>query len=233
MTEKKFQKIVGITPHYVEKEFLSHYYLYSNYSYAVLNLNALPFVLSVTKKIDAVRRYMELVDGVIISGGGPGIRRKKYIDGLEPSNPKRYNFEKQIILHCYRNKIPLLGICRGHQMIAEVLGGAIDNSFSHGEFHKQKRKPSFPHHDIKLDLSSKFYEIMGRERLRVNSLHSQVVQHVPPGFKVSSRSVDGVIESMELIDEQNWIMSFQFHPEKMQKRSPILQKIFKTFIQQL
>lgn len=137
---------------------------------------------------------LDLCDGIIIQGG-------KDI----------YPYHFQILEYCIKNNIPLLGICMGHQIIGLYSTNSNnDNDLIQTDNHQIKDG----NHIIHIEKNSIMYKIFG-PTLKVNSRHSFAVKKVNLPFKVTSISEDNIIESIEYIDNNNFILGVQFHPEDL------------------
>ena len=137
---------------------------------------------------------LDLCDGIIIQGG-------KDI----------YPYHFQILEYCIKNNIPLLGICMGHQIIGLYsINSNNDNDLIQIDDHQIKDG----NHIIHIEKNSIMYKIFG-PTLKVNSRHSFAVKKVNLPFKVTSISEDNIIESIEYIDNNNFILGVQFHPEDL------------------
>lgn len=206
-------------------------YVGSYYVWAVAQSGGLPVLVGPSRDTDlkeAAKQVVEMVDGLLLSGGGDARRFKpEELPPLKEQQPLRYEFEAYLIREAYEKDIPVLGICRGHQMIAEVLGGSIGKDTING--HKQKGPGTQPCHGIAIDKESLLYKLTGAERWEVNSFHIQAVERPPEGFRVSSRSDDGIVESIEAVNKK-FFMGMQFHPEELYPVDDKAKKIFRNFI---
>jgi putative glutamine amidotransferase len=131
---------------------------------------------------------------------------------LREQNPDRYDFESEIIKYALKMGTPLLGICRGYQMINELMGGSLDNL--PGKAHLKREAGAQPSHRIFIECETILYQAIQSEKAEVNSIHTQAIDQVGKGRKVTSYSKDKVIESMEGTTSQ-LILGLQFHPEFM------------------
>lgn len=137
---------------------------------------------------------LDLCDGIIIQGG-----------------KDVYPYHFQILEYCIKNNIPLLGICMGHQIIGLYsINSNNDNDLIQIDNHQIKDG----NHIIHIKKNSIMYKIFG-PTLKVNSRHSFAVKKVNLPFKVTSISEDNIIESIEYIDNNNFILGVQFHPEDL------------------
>ncbi len=191
----------------------------TKYQEAVYRYGGIPVLLPPPRENDPdldeyALEVLRHLDGLYMAGGGGGGRGK--LDGkryaLYDQQPVRAAWEDCLIRHAYEMDIPTLGACRGHQMIAQALGGQIDPG-SYPE-HLQTAMDHEGHHVIYLDPDSRLAAIVGKEPWFVNSLHTQIVKTAPKGFRAGARTESGSIESIESIDKR-FFMGTQFHPELM------------------
>lgn len=173
------------------------------------------------------------LDGVIFSGGG-GNHRSYFESGASPSlretNPARYDYEAELISYASANKMPVLGICRGFQTLAEVLGGELANDLRRLDSmvcHSQEEPADVATHDVTISPGTTLHGDLG-PRMRVNSLHGQGVTLPPVGFTVSATADDGLIEAFET--EGGLAQGTQFHPEWLVDGEAGFLRIFATLV---
>jgi putative glutamine amidotransferase len=172
------------------------------------------------------------IDLVLITGGGPGTNPRYVRHSLKKQNPQRYQFEKRIIKYALRNKIPLLGICRGAQMIAEVMGGKIRNlQPAKRLLHNQTKKPQMGVHWIRLESGILLHKALRASRIKVNSMHQQEAYSLPGSLVCSAISDDNVIEAFESKRKNNSVIGLQFHPERLYKRRRVFLKIITSLVE--
>ncbi|MFH1445699.1 MAG: gamma-glutamyl-gamma-aminobutyrate hydrolase family protein [Nanoarchaeota archaeon] len=223
--------VIGISCHFDSKE--NYYKVYSIFSEVLEKNGAIPIMLPMLDE-NNTKILLEKINGLLISDGAGEINRKvnqgevDKIPSLREQNPKRYDFEKMLIENAFSLSIPIMGICRGYQMIGEVFGGSIDN-IERTENHYQKKPENETLHSIKIESNSRFFETLGNDILNVNSFHRQHLSKVPDDFIVSSRSKDGIIESIEHKDK--FVIGVQFHPENLIESNNNFNKIFRKFVE--
>jgi putative glutamine amidotransferase len=131
--------------------------------------------------------------------------------------------------------IPVLGICRGIQVINVAFGGTlyqdIQAQVRDREVikHSQSAPVWYPTHEIIIDKSSKVSEAFGSERAVINSFHHQAVKEPASEFKVTSRASDGIIESIEYCGDL-FAVGVQWHPELMWQEDRIHLRLFENFV---
>lgn len=198
---------------------------------------AIPVILPILDNRDLFNEYMDMVDGIIVSGEVLSIKRNVVKDGgnnpLYNSNPLRYENESAVIRTAIKKDIPLLGICRGYQVLCVELGGGMkegDVTIGNKVIHQQggTALPDTGVHNISIQSGTRLQNMLGTENITVNSFHRQVVETIPEGFRVSAVAPDGSIEAIETTDER-FIMGLQFHPEMM--RGEIWNNFFRKFVE--
>jgi len=164
-------------------------------------------------------------DGVLFSGGedvDPVLYgHPEYVKefGLEEIIPARDQLEFQVIQKVLVAKKPVLGICRGLQLINVFLGGSLIPdipSLLHSGFHG-KLKGVDQVHAVHVDHETQLFEICGKGEGLVNSAHHQSAALPAPGLKVVARADSGIVEAMEWKEGGNksWLQLVQWHPERM------------------
>ena len=139
------------------------------------------------------------VDAVII-GGGDDISPSHYNQPPEPDgeyDPDRDDIEIRWIQWALENRKPLLGICRGSQLINVVLGGELDQNIKDLRKLTYNRPGLLPTKQVFLEKGSLLSEICKKNKLRVNSLHSQIVKRVGVGMRATGWDLDGFIQASE------------------------------------
>ncbi|MFQ6549391.1 gamma-glutamyl-gamma-aminobutyrate hydrolase family protein [Aestuariibius sp. 2305UL40-4] len=158
---------------------------------------------------------VDAVDGVII-GGGDDISPDLY--GMEPVisarlDPARDALERQIVEHAWKTNTPLLGICRGSQMINVVLGGDLDQD-AYKTFGSRKYKTVLPRKTVTVEEDTRLAGLVGPQPMKVNALHSQAVCALGRGLRVAARDDGGMIQSVERIRDP-YMLGVQWHPEHL------------------
>jgi putative glutamine amidotransferase len=176
-------------------------------------------------------------DGVLFAGG-KDINPKYYQEavkypGLLQIDEKRDAFEFELFDRAYRHGLPILGICRGLQLINVKFGGTLYqdlNSEARVEHeHMQSAPRREPTHSVTLtDPESRLGETF-KGSCPVNSLHRQAIKRLGRGLKVTAHSEDGLVEAVESAHAYPFLMAVQWHPEEMVER-PESRKLFEKFV---
>ncbi|MBI4548354.1 MAG: gamma-glutamyl-gamma-aminobutyrate hydrolase family protein [Ignavibacteriae bacterium] len=176
--------------------------------------------------------------GLVLTGGHD---IDPLLYGGEVSHPKitdvdrkRDDFERKIINKALEADIPILGICRGLQIVNVHFGGTIIPDIEEAGFHShQSQSNTECRHDIIIDRESALARISGLVAGNVNSSHHQAVQKPGNGLKVVARSNDGIIEATEFEEQEDkpFFLFIQWHPERMRDfENPLSQNILKEFL---
>lgn len=214
-------------------------YVNQDYVEAVLRAGAIPFIIPFNEDLEATREMVEKVDGIILSGGHDV---NPYYYGEDPMLkigelfPKRDVFDMELYKTAIELKKPIFGICRGYQIINVINGGTLYQDLSYADFvkikHDQVDNPTQATHFVELEEGTFLKNILG-EKYKVNSFHHQILKDVAPGFKVVAKSSDGVIESIEKITEDNFVIGVQWHPEMLSASNEKSQEIFNEFVKKV
>jgi putative glutamine amidotransferase len=211
--------------------------LIDKYISAIQNAGGIPLILPSGTRAQELGLLFEKFDGFLLTGGGD-IATERF--GGEP-NPKVYDIdpdrdELEIGLALMASKMnkPLLGICRGHQVINVALGGTLytditsqrPNALRHDWFPDIPR--DYEAHSIKVSHGSLLENILSTNELQVNSLHHQGIKQLAADLTPTAFAPDGIIEAVEVI-EHRFFMGVQWHPEWMLARDDMT-NLFRTFV---
>jgi putative glutamine amidotransferase len=154
------------------------------------------------------------LDALVI-GGGNDISPEHYdgdITGPVAYDPDRDLLEIRWIRHALEHQVPLLGICRGAQLINVVLGGNLHQDIRSLRHLTYNRPGLMPTKQVKIEPASQLARICGKHNIRVNSLHHQAIREPGKGLTVVGRDLDGIIQAVETGKGQK-IIGVQWHPE--------------------
>ncbi len=208
-----------------------------DYSLAVLNAGGIPFILPIHNNKDVLADQIKHLDGLLLSGGidvDPIYYGEECIEGMGGVSPERDEFELFLLSEFLKTKKPILGICRGMQLVNVFYGGSLYQDVSHIEReikiqHAQKYLPELPVHNINIEKGNLLYDIFG-ETARINSFHHQMLKDLGENLTVIATASDGVIEAVQ--DKGHpFFYNVQWHPEMMATReNQKMKKIFEEFI---
>lgn len=203
----------------------------SSYVESVRRAGGVPLIVPVTVDDAQIAAIVKSVDGVVMTGGEDIDPLRWYneepLRALGDVSPTRDEFDFKLALETVRRGKPILGICRGHQVLCVAFGGTLyqdipsqlPKSFVK---HRQGNTPrTHGTHTIEIEDGTLLEKLVGRKSIRVNSFHHQAVKKCPAGFKVTAMSKDGIVEGIERVasltgyaDGGGLIMGVQFHPEE-------------------
>ena len=189
------------------------------YYMSVLEAGGTPVVIPSYDNDKALVSLLDTLDGIVLSGGAdidPDYLGEEPLDCIS-INPRRDRQELTLVRLAVDRQIPVLGICRGIQVLTAALGGKLyqDIKTQHDQTcigHSQTIARGLPSHEVKLVKDSLLYGFFGKETLAVNSFHHQAVKEVPAGFRVTAFAPDGIIEGMESTAFRP-ILGVLWHPE--------------------
>jgi len=205
------------------------------YYNAVYHAGGLPLLIPLIAEDEYIEDVLNKVDGLVITGGGD-INPKWYSENNDFSCEicnERDSLEISLAKKALNIDMPILGICRGHQVLNVAFGGSlyqdIEKYISNALDHRRSSIEEF-HHEVEIEKDTLLYEITGKTNIFVNTYHHQSVKKVAEGFSVSARSkADGVVEAIEKRDKK-FVLGVQWHPERMYHYCEINQKIFNAFV---
>lgn len=209
-------------------------YVNNNYIEAVENAGGVPLILPIISDKNAIKLQLGNIDGLIISGGydvNPLIYGEEPAQKLGFIYPARDEYDINVIEAALELKKPILGICRGIQILNVFFGGTLyqDLELIDGCFikHLQSSTPDTVGHTVNIEKETRLFTILGSKAV-TNSFHHQAIKELAPGLKISAKSEDGIIEGIE--SENGLIMGIQWHPEMLAKTHKEMLNIFKEFI---
>ena len=217
-----------------------------NYPLALKTAGVMPWVLPCLPDEEFLADSVRRCDGVLLTGGDdvqPQLYAARLPSRLEKTvhaaDPQRDLFELMLIDEVFRQRKPLLAICRGHQLLNVALGGSllVDIAQQRPEAinHVRLDKKNQLVHEVEVQPGSLFARTVGRSRLGVNSSHHQAVEKIAKPLRATAVSKDGIIEGLELDASARkilpYLLAVQFHPERLFARHAEHLELFRSFIQ--
>ena len=215
------------------------YYIPQGYSHAVELAGGIPVIVPPSEDFTQAKAILDRVDGLLLTGGAD-VNPLTY--GQEPHqklgsiNERRDNFELALVKQALVQNLPILGICRGLQIINVALGGTLyqdlgenaDFYIKHQQFGTNWDTPT---HSLELNGQSILNEVFDdQNHPLVNSLHHQAVDQLGQNLKVLATSPDGLVEAFEL--EAKPLLAVQWHPEAQYLHDENQLKLFKWLVEQ-
>lgn len=198
------------------------------YSEAVQRAGGIPLIVPITEDTEVLLEMLRQVDGLLLSGGAdldPRYMGEEPVRGLGVVQSERDSYELRVVRIAHRLSLPMLGICRGHQVLGVAYGSTlfqdlisqynVEGALDHAPEIARTR----PHHRLLFTESdSRLYDILqledGDDPIWVNSLHHQALREVCSPFVEVAIASDGVNEAIDAYPERD-ILSVQWHPEQM------------------
>ncbi|MEN8076631.1 gamma-glutamyl-gamma-aminobutyrate hydrolase family protein [Clostridioides difficile] len=207
----------------------------NNYSKCISQANGVPIYLPVIENIDIIEKQLSICDGLLLPGGND-INPLLYNELPRPKLGKCNDlidwYQITLTNKALEKNIPILGICRGAQVINVACGGTIYQDISYASnyalLHIQNSHLSENCHPIYIHDNTTINTILGNKYI-VNSGHHQCINELAPNLKVSSISPDGVIESIEMTNRP-FVIGVQWHPEMLALKDNKMLQLFNTFI---
>ncbi|MDX1522533.1 MAG: gamma-glutamyl-gamma-aminobutyrate hydrolase family protein [Anaerolineae bacterium] len=209
---------------------------------ALTEAGGIPFLIPLNLADDALRCLYDLAHGILLSGGGdidPEILQEPGHPSLSDVQPVRDRVEMMFSRWAAEDGKPLLGICRGVQVMAVAAGGTlcqdIPSAMPDATYHTYEylngNSPGYEDliHDVEVTANSRLAEIVRTGRLKVNSLHHQAVAGLAAPMTVCGRSPDGVIEAIEL-PYHPFFLGVQWHPEALTADHHTAKALFDAFV---
>lgn len=229
--------LIGLNAEYrsAKKDAPAFSYLSAGYYDAIVAAGGVPIVMPPMDEDDDLERVLDLLDGVVLVGGGDLDPRR---DGfmLHPAvrtlESRREDFDRRLISMLAARRMPVFGIGVGMQLLNVSQGGNlflhVPEDLPRALPHKDPLDPAH-RHALEVVPGSLMERVYGEGEIRVNSFHHMAIDEVAPGFQVTARCPDGVIEAIESAQSDWFALGTQFHPES-DSASALDLRIFEEFI---
>ncbi len=210
-------------------------YVNRDYVHAIEEAGGIPLLLPVVEDIGSVHRQIDALDALLVSGGqdvDPCHYGEEHHPQLQEISKDRDRCELEAIRYAYSKKLPILGICRGLQVLNVAFGGSlyqdIPHEFPEGLNHTHQEISAS--HTVTLEKKSRLHAIFDQDVLQINSFHHQSIKKLATSFVVNARASDGIIEGIEK-DDPLFVLGVQWHPELMVAEDALMLKLFRAFVQ--
>ena len=208
---------------------------------------ALPLVFAGNPDITEIGDLLEAVDGILLTGARANVHPSRF--GVDP-DPKHEPYDEsrdalalQLIAACVERAVPLFGICRGFQEMNVAGGGSLHpeirelpGRMNHrmprletGEIHPDPEVVFADRHEVRLTPDGVFARILGRDLIRVNSLHGQGILEVGERIVAEGVAEDGTIEAIRVKDAKGFALGVQWHAEYDPQTNPVNKSMFEAF----
>lgn len=227
---------IGLTLSIENKGSFYEFSIPSDYVSAVIECGGFPVLIPSLNNHEAIDKFLEEVDGIIMTGGDD-ISPELYGEdnrGLSiNTSPQRDEAEIYLLGRALELGYPVLGICRGFQLINVYSGGALfqdlEKEFSGGVVHRNMfRNPEDLHHEVNIGKESLLSDIICSDRFMVNSRHHQGIRVPGRDLTVTAYSDDGLVEAVENRDLN--IIAVQWHPENLVSLGGVYRSLFENLV---
>jgi putative glutamine amidotransferase len=210
-------------------------------------VGALPLIFAGDPAITDIDALLAAVDGVLLTGARANIHPTHFgveeHPSYEPYDKRRDALALQLVKACVERGVPLFGLCRGFQEMNVAFGGSLHPEIRdlpgrinhrmprlpNGEIHPDQEVVYGERHDVRLIPGGVFAKLLGKETIRVNSLHGQGI--LEPGQRVVVEGVaeDGTIEAIRIADALGFALGVQWHAEYDPQRNAVNRALFQAF----
>ncbi len=216
--ERDAQPLIGLSANIDEQTSRLHH----AYVRSVEQAGGVPVISPATTDAGVLRRLVETLDGLILTGGadvGGEYFGEKTLEGLAEVDPGRDAYDFLLLKLAADRQLPIFGICRGMQVINIAFGGGLwqdiptqypGNPLDHKVLANKEKSA----HDVEIAPDSLLSKFFSTRRIGVNSRHHQAVAAIAPGFSISASAPDGITEAIEAYPVRR-IFGVQWHPENM------------------
>lgn len=232
------QSLGGVSPKIPPSWVMSQRYITT-----LTSAGAIPWMIPLVDE-DTLRGAYEELDAVFLPGGAD-IDPLTY--GAEPhplcdkTDPERDRVEVLLATWALEESKPVLGVCRGMQLINIAAGGTLyqdlaqemPGSIKHDyfPFSEENYSRDFLAHEVKIAKGTRLAEIVGAGPLRVNSMHHQGVRQLGHGLVATAEAPDGLIEALEGANGDSYLIAVQWHPEALTDNDALPWTLFDDFIE--
>ena len=226
--------IIGVTPLWDAER--KSVWMLLDYLDGIKAAGGVPVILPIEMSDDDTDRIVETCDGFLFTGGqdvAPELYRAMDATGTVVSSLERDKLETLLLTKALKADKPILGICRGLQIINVFLGGTLwqDLPSQHPSdiVHRQDKPYVNPTH--KVSLSGDLRTLLGKDTLEVNTLHHQAIKDLGKDLIPMAESPDGLIEAVKMVGKR-FVCAVQWHPEYMFKTDGDSLRVFSWFVRQ-
>ena len=228
--------MIGVLPLY--DGHCQNIWMHPGYTDGILKAGGIPVILNLLESIDDIKHLTDQLDGFLFTGGQdihPQEYGKTALTFLKEFYPPRDLMEKNLLEAIMIRDKPILGVCRGLQLINTVLGGNLYQDIPEQMdrelkvLHQQSGHYKYPAHSVNLKEGSLLHKIMEEKTLMVNSMHHQGIAELSSRLLLNAISDDGLIEAIE-IPELSFGLAVQWHPEFLWQESDLHLRLFQALI---
>lgn len=207
------------------------------YVHAVEDAGGLPILIPMLRDLHNLEDLLPRLDGILFSGGidiQPSLYGEQTLPELSEFDRQLDEFEITVANWALQEDIPILGVCRGMQLLNVVLGGSLYQDISSQRPKSlEHRRRDMPRtaltHEVMVEEGSLMEQVLGTRQLWINSLHHQAVKEPGKGVRISGVAEDGIAELLE-VPEHRFLLGVQGHPEEIYGQIEFFSKLFAAFV---
>ncbi|GJE36957.1 gamma-glutamyl-gamma-aminobutyrate hydrolase family protein [Methylobacterium persicinum] len=207
----------------------------------------LPLIFAACPTVTGIGDLLDTVHGVLLPGGRANIHPRRFgvppAPVYEPYDEARDALALPLVEACVARGVPIFGICRGFQEINVAFGGSLDPEIRDIPGRLNHRMPRLPdgqihpdpdvvfaeRHEVRLTPGGVFADLIGRDRIRVNSLHGQGIRSLGDRVVAEGIAEDGTIEAIRIAEAPGFALGVQWHAEYDTAASPINRPLIEAF----
>ena len=241
--------VIGVigNSHVVENRFSAQIVGTNNLRAVADVAQALPLMFAALPSVTGIADLLEAVDGVVLTGARANVHplrfRTEPDPRHEPYDENRDGVALPLIEACVARGVPLFGICRGFQEMNVAFGGSLHpeirelpGRINHrmprldtGEIHPDPEVVFAERHEVRLTSGGTFATLLGRDRIRVNSLHGQGILQCGRRVVVEGVADDTTIEAIAIDEAPGFALGVQWHAEHDPQSNPVNRALFEAF----
>lgn len=227
--------LIGVLPLYDEER--ESLWMLPGYFDGIRAAGGIPVMLPLEAEKEAIRQLVGLCGGLLFTGGhdvDPALYGAERQTVCGPSCPARDRLEREAFSLAWEQDLPVLGICRGIQLINVLLGGTLyqDLPAEHPGGVEHHMAPPYDRacHSVELSAGGPLAALLGRERLEVNSYHHQAVRDLAPALRPMAKAPDDLVEAV-WAPEKRFVWAVQWHPEFSFRTDAASLRLFEAFVE--
>ena len=226
--------VIGVVPLYdIQRVSL---WMIPGYLDGIAAAGGIPVVLPLTEDEQVLGQLANDVDGFLMTGGqdvSPALYGEERLDSCGETLPVRDGMESRLFQLCLERDVPVLGICRGIQLMNVLLGGTLYQDLPSQRPTQTEHHMSPPYdrpvHQVEICKGTPLFDLLQTERMDVNSYHHQAVRDKAPALQTMAVSEDGLIEAV-CLPERPFVWAVQWHPELSWRTDEKSRRIFEAFV---
>lgn len=228
--------VIGVIPLYDEKK--DSLWMLPGYFDGITEAGGMPLMFPLTSNREMLQQAVDMCDGILFTGGhdvAPELFGEAVLDpDLCSYCPERDRMEMEVLEMAMQKDMPILGICRGIQLINAALGGTLyqDLPQQHPSAVTHHQQPPYDRaaHTVRVAEGSPLYSVVGQTELPVNSCHHQAVRELAPDLRPMATADDGIVEAA-FHPDLRFLWAVQWHPEFSHLTDAFSKKIFRAFVE--